>query len=65
MAACGCVSATARIIRSCKQNRDVIHKIEILILPMIQQCLSREGVVSFEDAVDCIALIIYYGGGIS
>lgn len=64
-AAVECVTALSRIIRSCKNNAEVLAKLEQIIYPVLENCLSDQGLECMEEGVDCISLLVYYQGGLN
>lgn len=57
-----CVGAISRIIRSCKKNKDFLVKIEGIVYNMLVHALKDLGNEATDEACDCIALFLYYGG---
>lgn len=61
LAAVGCVTAIRRILDSCSNNPELLGRLEDIILPILMHGLTPDGMDAIEDALDCIALLIYYG----
>lgn len=61
LAAVGCVTAIRRILDSIQGNKELISRVEELVYPMMLYSLTPDGMDSIEDALDCIALLLYHG----
>ena len=65
LAAVGCVTAIRRLLDSVNKNPGMIAQLEKVIFPIMMHGLSIDGMDSIEDILDCISIIIYYGGAVS
>jgi len=61
LAAVGCVTAIRRILDSVQNNKELMSKVEELVYPIMLHSLTPDGMDSIEDALDCIALLLYHG----
>lgn len=61
LAAVGCVTAVRRILDSVQKNKELLHKIEGIVYPILMHSLTSDGLDAIEDGLDCIALILYHG----
>lgn len=50
-----------RILDSIAKNQELLLKIEEIIMPVLMYSLTPDGLDSIEDALDCIAMILYHG----
>lgn len=65
LAAQGCVVTVRRIIDSVSKNAELLARIEQLALPMLMYSLTPDGLDAIEDALDCIAMLLYHGAAVS
>ena len=61
LAAMGCVSAMRRVLDAVSENKNLLIQLFPVVLPIIQHGLTLDGLDTIEDALDCLALFIYYG----
>ena len=62
MAAQGCLTTIGRIVKSCKHNKDLLSKLEMIIREVIEYSIQYQGRETMEEAVECISVLIYYNG---
>lgn len=62
LAAVGCVTAIRRILDSVQENKGLLAQLEERIFPILMHGLTQDGMDAIEDALDCVVLLLYYGG---
>lgn len=61
LTAVGCMAAIRCILESIKDQKESVARIEELIQPIILHSLTPDGMDNIEEALSCIALVLYHG----
>ena len=65
MATSSLVTTVKNILEAVKQNTELVKKLEPIIFPMIVNTLTPDGLEWFDEAIECMTLIMYSCGNVT
>ncbi|KXZ43736.1 hypothetical protein GPECTOR_81g184 [Gonium pectorale] len=65
IAAFGCMRALNMLLESCSEQPALVAALEEVLFPLLHRMLSTEGQDVFEEVLEMLSYLTYYGSGIS